>query len=58
MGLSTLVRRHGSISFTRTHIDVTFPVSGVDIRVRRGGLDIDPGWLPWFGRVVLFHYDS
>jgi hypothetical protein len=24
--------------------------------VRRLGLDIDPGWLPWFGRVVAFHY--
>jgi len=24
--------------------------------VRRLGLDLDPGWLPWFGRVVRFHY--
>jgi hypothetical protein len=58
MGLSALVRRHGLIEYTRTHIDVTFPLSRVDIRVRRAGLDIDPGWLPWFGRVVLFHYDG
>ena len=58
IGLSALVRRHGTIAFTRTHIDVTFALSSVDIRLRRGGLDIDPGWLPWFGRVVLFHYDG
>jgi hypothetical protein len=25
--------------------------------VRRAGLDVDPGWLPWFGRVVNFHFD-
>jgi len=24
--------------------------------VRRAGLDIDPGWLPWFGRVVAFQF--
>ena len=58
MGLSQLVRRPGGISFTRTHLDVTFGLNQVDIRVRRAGLDLDPGWLPWFGRVVMFHYFS
>ena len=37
-------------------IDVTLPMSAVDLRIRRAGLDIDPGYLPWFGRVVHFHY--
>jgi hypothetical protein len=26
------------------------------MRIRRAGLDIDPGWVPWLGRVVSFHY--
>jgi hypothetical protein len=40
----------------RTDLDVTLPLELADIRGRRVGLDLDPGWLPWFGRVVRFHY--
>jgi hypothetical protein len=28
----------------------------VDLRIRWAGLDLDPGWLPWLGRVVSFRY--
>jgi hypothetical protein len=54
-----IVKRNGRIWLTRTDLDITLPLSATDIRVRRVGLDIDPGWLPWFGefgRVVRFHY--
>ncbi len=54
-----IVQRKGRIWQTRSDLDVTLPLAGVDIRIRRIGLDIDPGWLPWFGefgRVVRFHY--
>jgi len=30
----------------------------VDIDIRRVGLDIDPGWVPWLGRTVTFHYPN
>jgi hypothetical protein len=30
----------------------------VDIEVRRAGLDLDPGWVPWLGRVVTFGYPN
>ncbi len=33
-------------------------VNDADLRLRRHGLDIDPGWLPWFGRVVAYHYST
>lgn len=56
IGLASLVLRYGVISLTRTHADVHFRVDDADMRVRRAGLDLDPGWLPWFGRVVAFHY--
>jgi hypothetical protein len=51
-----LIRRPGYVALTRTHLDVFFALRDADIRVRRAGLDLDPGWLPWYGRVVLFHY--
>jgi hypothetical protein len=41
---------------TRTDLDVSLSIDSADIRIRRAGLDLDPGWLPWFGRVVRFHY--
>jgi hypothetical protein len=57
--VSEVINRNGRIWLTRTDLDVTFPLAAVDLRIRRIGLDIDPGWLPWFGesgRVVRFHY--
>ncbi len=56
VGLASLVRRPGRVAWSPTHVDVVFDLAGADLRVRRHGLDIDPGWLPWFGRVVAFHY--
>ena len=56
-----ILRRNGHVWLTRSDLDVTLPMSEVDIRIRRIGLDIDPGWVPWFGRfgkVVRFHYRS
>jgi hypothetical protein len=50
------VRRASRVAFTRTHIDVFFALRDLDIEVRLCGLDVDPNWLPWLGRVVRFHY--
>jgi len=58
MGLADLILRPSLMALTPTHIDISFELNGSDLRVRRAGLDIDPGWVPWFGRVVMFHYDS
>jgi hypothetical protein len=56
MGLLSLVCRPAQLAVTRTHVDVTFPLDQVDIRIRQVGLDVNPGWVPWFGKVVQFHY--
>jgi hypothetical protein len=59
IAVSDIVNRNGRVWLTRTDLDVTFPLAAADLRIRRIGLDIDPGWLPWFGesgRVVRFHY--
>jgi len=58
IGLASLVHRPGRLDATPTHADVHFRLAATDLRVRRAGLDIDPGWLPWFGRVVAYHYDD
>lgn len=37
-------------------IEVHLPLAGVDLEVRRAGLDFDPGWIPWLRTVVRFVY--
>jgi len=56
MGIAELACRPGSLLATPTHVDLFFDLEQVDLRLRRGGLDLDPGWLPCFGRVIAFHY--
>ncbi len=56
LGTAEIVTRAGRIRTTPSSIDVTLPMSAVDVRIRRAGLDLDPGFVPWFGRVVHFHY--
>ncbi len=58
LGLHSLIRRPGRVLSSRTHLEVCFNLAHGDLRVRRAGLDIDPGWVPWLGRVVLFHYEE
>lgn len=56
MDLADLVHRPAWVSATPTHIDVIFAMDDVDMRLRRLGLDADPGWVPWLGRIVNFHF--
>jgi hypothetical protein len=56
LSLAALVARPGKVLVTPTHLDLYFTLEQADIRVRQAGLDLDPGWLPWWGRVVQFHY--
>lgn len=41
---------------TASHWDIYFPLASVRLEVRLAGWDINPGWLPWLGRVINFHY--
>jgi hypothetical protein len=56
LAVREIVRRPGYVTLTSTDLDVTMSIDSADVRIRRIGLDLDPGWLPWFGRVVRFHY--
>jgi hypothetical protein len=56
LDLRALIERAGAIKATPTHIDVYFDHAQADIRIRSAGVDIDPGWVPWLGRVASYHY--
>jgi hypothetical protein len=56
MDLHELVARTAWASSSATHIDLVFALEQVDLRIRRLGLDSDPGWVPWLGRIVSFHF--
>ncbi|HEX2828589.1 MAG TPA: hypothetical protein VHP37_19705 [Burkholderiales bacterium] len=56
IGIATLVARPARLTLTPTHADVAFALGHASMAVRRAGLDLDPGWVPWLGRVVAFHY--
>lgn len=58
MTLAQLVLRPADMDATPTHVDLSFEHGLADLRIRRAGLDLDPGWLPWYGRVVAFHYQA
>jgi hypothetical protein len=58
MGLATLICRPARVQASLTHIDVAFPLSTLEVRIRRHALDVDPGWVPWLGRVVQFAYSD
>ncbi len=51
-------KQPGSVSHTKTHLDILFSnqVSEENMGIRLSGLDFNPGWVPWLGRVVTYHY--
>jgi len=53
---SQLLAIPAQIEYTASHLDIHYPLQQVQIEVRKAGLDINPGWLPWLGQVVNFHY--
>ena len=51
-----LIRRTSRVRHDRVHLDIEFHHDSIDLDIRLAGLDVNPGWLPWLGRVVNFHY--
>lgn len=56
--LETVCRRSGRLRFEAGWIELHLPLDGVDTSIRRLGLDLDPGWLPWLGCVLRIVYDE
>ena len=53
---SALLAVPARLHHTPSHLDIDLPLAAVRLAVRRVALDVDPGWVPWLGRVVTFHY--
>jgi hypothetical protein len=51
-----VARRPAMIAADPGWIDVELALDDVDVAVRRGGLDVDPGFVRWLGVVVRFVY--
>lgn len=56
IGLASLVCRPGRVATSLTHLEIYFDLAAADLRVRKAALDVNPGWVPWLGRVVCFQY--
>lgn len=52
-----LLRLRAEIRYSPSHVDMYAAMATIRLPVRMAGLDINPGWLPWLGKVVNFHYD-
>ena len=54
--LRRLLHRPGRVWLSPHRIDLMLPLASADIRIRRAGYDIDPGYVPWLDCVIHFHY--
>jgi len=48
----------GRVTATYTHVDLFMAMETTDIRIRKVGLDRNPGWMPDFGYIIFFHFDE
>jgi hypothetical protein len=55
--IADVTRKLGQVAYIRPQVDITLLLHEVDVRVRRLGLDLDLGWVPWLGLIVRFHYE-
>lgn len=57
MNLRVIICRPALVTLTPTHAAVFFRAAEAELRLRRAGLDLDPGWVPWLGRAVSYHFN-
>ena len=56
--IEAVCRRRGRLRLEPGWIELRLPLESADVRVRRLGLDLDPGWIPWLGCVLRIRYDQ
>jgi hypothetical protein len=54
--LFSVCRRSAEVLADPAWIELRMSIDDVSHEVRRAGLDLDPGWVPWIGAVVRFVY--
>lgn len=55
--VSRVCAREADIVADPGWFDVRLPLDSVETDIRRAGLDLDPGYVPWLGIVVRFVYE-
>jgi hypothetical protein len=55
--LAWLVERDAQVIASPGWIELVFSLDGVSLALRRAGLDLDPGWVPWLGVVIRYRYE-
>ena len=55
--VARITARAGAVESVPGWTEVRLQLADVDIAVRRAGLDLDPGFVPWLGAVVLIRYE-
>ena len=55
--LKWICHRPGLLRFEPGWIELVLPLESVDTAIRRLGLDLDPGWLPWLDTVLRIRYE-
>jgi len=54
--LRRVLHRPGRVWMATHRVDLVLPLQHADVRIRRAGFDIDPGYVPWLDTVIRFHY--
>jgi hypothetical protein len=54
--VARIAGRRGTVVADPGWIEIHLGLDQVDLDVRRAGLDVDPGWVPWLATVVRFRY--
>ena len=54
--LRRVLHRPGRVWLAPHRVDLVLPLHSADVRIRRAGFDIDPGYVPWLDAVIHFHY--
>jgi len=56
--LAELAGRRGWLLRAGSELHVRLPLSAAELRLRRLALDVDPGWVPWLGLIVRYHFSD
>jgi hypothetical protein len=54
--LADVARRPGWLRRDDDSLVIRFAADAADLRLRRQALDVDPGWVPWLGCAVRYHF--
>jgi len=55
---AAIAERPARVVADEARVDVHFRLADAQLEVRRAGLDVDPGWVPWLGCVLRWHFGS